>query len=152
MPTTSSKRSRARRNKNRSRKKNDQKKRREIQKDDQKKDKKRRDKNGQKQKESTNCAVCMDEFCNGNGCLNFPNCQEARSGFPCACKTEDICNGCLISLIVRAPPSAYCRDCTPPCGRMRIQCPVCREIVNVGASAVQWAFNTLRHAGGNLIV
>ena len=117
-----------------------------------KKDKKRRDKNGQKQKESTNCAVCMDEFCNGNGCLNFPNCKEARCGFPCACKTEDICNGCLISLIVRAPPSAYCRDCTPPCGRMRIQCPVCREIVNVGASAVQWAFNTLRHAGGNLIV
>jgi hypothetical protein len=151
MPTTSSKRSRARRNKNRSRKKNDQKKRREIQKDDQKKDDQKKD-DQKKQKESTNCAVCMDEFCNGNGCLNFPNCQEARSGFPCACKTEDICNGCLISLIVRAPPSAYCRDCTPPCGRMRIQCPVCREIVNVGASAVQWAFNTLRHAGGNLIV
>ena len=136
MPTTSSKRSRTRRNNNRRQKKKDQKKRIDIQKDDQK-----------KQKESTNCAVCLGEFCNGNDCLNFPNCKEARSGFPCACKTEDICNGCLIILITRAPEEAYCRDCTPPCGRMRIRCPVCRESVNVGASAVQWAFNTLRHFG-----
>ena len=87
---------------------------------------------------SGNCAVCYVKFC--RTCVP---CLDSRSGMPCACKTEGVCNRCWTQHVVVT--AIDCCD-NPLCGRKVVKCPMCRGRIQVDIEGYNWCRETVnRH-------